>query len=105
MELKEIKGITKATIKKLKESGYETIESLREAQLDEKTLQDLGFTEKEIKIISEFLEPKKKVNEGLLELKNENKYLIAGFKVSKHYNKDLKGKQLEDAFEKFKKEK
>ncbi len=120
MELKEIKGLNKAIIKKLKEKGYTNVESLKE--LDLKKLIELGFNEKlakEIIKINQENESKdndlennqddtkeKKDNEkeskDEFTLKKENKYLVAGFKATKKYNPDLKGEKLEKVFNEFK---
>lgn len=51
-------------------------------------------------------EPKKATPkpEATFNLKKENRYVVAGFKSSKNYNKDLKGKKLEEAYNKYKKQ-
>ncbi len=50
-------------------------------------------------------EPKKASKKENIDfnLDKENKYLVAGFKASKQYKKELTGRELKEAFQKYKK--
>lgn len=106
MELKEIENVGDATLEKLNEYDYNTIEDLDGVTFDE--LIRMGVTEKAANsIIGVINEDENPEDDGIEEssefdLEKQNRYLVAGFKVSKHYDNELKGEKLKEAFEIFK---
>jgi hypothetical protein len=103
MELKEIENVGDVTLEKLKENNYNTINDLEDVTFIE--LIDMGLSEKAANSIINVITENDRLKEEITEefdLEKQNKYLVAGFKVSKYYTKDLKSNKLKEAFEKFK---
>jgi hypothetical protein len=129
IDLMKIKGIGEATVKKLREAGFtdekllgSTTEDLIKAKIDEplaskivKEIKEIIKEEKvqeEVKVEEPILEPEPQKTENDNEntepaktsdfdLSKQDKYLIAGFKASKHYNENLEVNDLKNSFEKY----
>lgn len=122
-DLKDLKGVNRSTAKKLTEAGY-TLENILDDTSEEIT-EKTGLSEK---IVTNILLEINKLtvtpgavttcDDGELalevnveskdetvdfDLEKENKYLVAGFKASKLYKKELTGRELKEAFQKYKK--
>ncbi len=113
VEFEELPEVGEKTAQKLRDAGYNTIDDLaivepddlaEKAKIGNKIAKDLVSFSKELKNVAENIEID---YTGLEEksdfdLEKENKYLVAGFKASAEYNKELKGGKLKEAFDKYK---
>ncbi|BBL61507.1 hypothetical protein MARBORIA2_14910 [Methanobrevibacter arboriphilus] len=114
VEFEELPEVGEKTAQKLRDAGYNTIidlaivepeELAEKAKIGNKLAKDLVSFSKELENAAENIEidytslEEKKYD---FDLKKENQYLVAGFKASEKYNKDLKGEKLKEAFEEYK---
>jgi hypothetical protein len=107
MELEDLKGVGDSTAKKLKEAGY-TIENIKDVPVDE-IIEKTGLHEKIAETIHEEasklpgIDPKVPLDEPEFDFKNENRYLVAGFKETlESTGKYGSNKELKEAFDKYK---
>lgn len=85
MKLTSIKGVGRATAKKLEEHGYQTVEDLEGVSIDDLT--QLGINQKTAKQIIRYT-PEDTEAVIKYHIKDANKFRLHAFKQSKDYDPD-----------------
>lgn len=99
-DFKDIKGVGETSITKLEETGFNTLEEVKDLSVDElveKTNIKKDVAEKIIETVNPKQEPEEKVSD--FDLSKQNPYLVVGFKASQYYTDDEN--EIEENFNKY----